>query len=79
MTHIVTPSLKDLVKDRRVYFSHYRKGHLFYHLPYDDQTWQFPVPVADVGDGVFLAEDKALLFMRYIRQAMKNSELVLIN
>ena len=79
MSHIVTPSLKELVKDRRVYFSHYRQGHLYYHLPDGDHTWQFPVPIDDTGEGVFLAEDKALLFMRYIRQAMKNSELILLN
>lgn len=30
--------------------------------------FSFPVPVADCGDASFLAHDKALLFMRYIRK-----------
>jgi len=30
--------------------------------------FEFPVPVSDCGDGTFLAEDKAILFMRYIRK-----------
>jgi hypothetical protein len=28
----------------------------------------FPVPVADTGDGLFHAEDKALTYMRWIRR-----------
>lgn len=28
----------------------------------------FPVPIEDIGDATFLAEDKAILFMRYIRK-----------
>lgn len=29
---------------------------------------RIPVPLSDVGNATFLAEDKALLFMRYIRK-----------
>ena len=29
------------------------------------------MPVADTGDGVFLFEDRAMLFMRYIRQQVE--------
>lgn len=37
-----------------------------YH--YSDSLFEFPVPIDDTGDGIFLAEDKAMLFMRYIRK-----------
>jgi hypothetical protein len=31
----------------------------------------FPVPVSDTGNGVFLDEDKAMFFMRYIRKQVQ--------
>jgi hypothetical protein len=30
--------------------------------------FEFPVPTEDIGNATFLAEDKAMLFMRYIRK-----------
>ena len=57
--------IKDMVKDKVVRFSFYRNGELFYKT---ECGFEFPVPIEDVGDAVFLAEDKALLFMRYIRK-----------
>ena len=72
-----TPSLKDLVKGNRVYFSHYRKGFMYYSVAYDAQTYLFPVPLDDIGDATLLKEDKAMLFMRYIRKALNNHELII--
>lgn len=57
--------LKDLVKDQQVHFSFYRQKELWYTT---DSGFEFPVPIEDVGDGVFLRDDKAILFMRYIRK-----------
>lgn len=50
---------------RKVRFTHYKSGELWYVT---ETGFAFPVPIADTGDGSFLAEDKALLFMRYIRK-----------
>jgi hypothetical protein len=36
----------------------------------------FPVPVADVGDATLRAQEKAILFMRYIRNAMEEGSFV---
>jgi len=59
-------SIKEMVaKGRKVSFSHYKLGELWYRT---ETGFQFPVPVSDCGDGTFLAEDKAILFMRYIRK-----------
>ena len=59
-------SIKDMVANgRKVRFTHYKSGELWYVT---ECGFEFPVPIADTGDGVFLAEDKALLFMRYIRK-----------
>ncbi len=58
--------IKDMVKDnKKVRFSFYRDKALWYKT---EDGFEFPVPIEDIGNGVFLAEDKALLFMRYIRK-----------
>ncbi len=58
-------NIKVMVKDKVVRFRFYREGELFYET---ECGFVFPVPLADVGNATFLAEDKALLFMRYIRR-----------
>jgi hypothetical protein len=59
-------NLKEMVKDnKKVFFSYYRNGELWYVT---ECGFEFPVPTTDTGDAVFLNEDKALLFMRYIRK-----------
>lgn len=61
-------NLKDMIKDnKRVYFSFYRNGSLWYKT---ECGFEFPVPIEDTGDACFLNQDKALLFMRYIRKHM---------
>ena len=58
-------NIKTMVKDKVVRFRFYREGELYYET---ECGFVFPVPLADVGNSTFLAEDKALLFMRYIRR-----------
>lgn len=61
-------TLKELVSDgKHVHFQFYRKGELYYKT---DDGFEFSVPVADAGDGVFLASDRAMFFMRYIRKQL---------
>ena len=62
--------IKDHVKGK-VYFQFYRKGELFYKT---ESGFEFRVPCSDTGDGTFLSEDKAMLFMRYIRKELKSLE-----
>jgi hypothetical protein len=65
MTHI-----KEMVAgNRQVRFTRYRDGELWYIT---DDGFEFPVPVADIGNATFLAQDKALLFMRYIRKHLQS-------
>lgn len=64
-------SVKELVANgKQVHFQFYRKGELYYKT---DDGFEFSVPVADAGDGVFLASDKAMLFMRYIRKQLESN------
>lgn len=58
--------LKTMIKDNRhVSFVRYKEGDLWYVT---EDGFEFPVPVADVGNATMLAKDKALLFMRYLRK-----------
>ncbi len=59
-------TIKELVKNNTVRFVHYFDGDLWYEVV--GQDFQFPVPLEDTGTATFLAEDKAILFMRYIRK-----------
>jgi hypothetical protein len=59
-------NLKDMVSNnKRVTFTHYFDGNLWYTT---ECGFAFPVPVVDIGNATFNAQDKALLFMRYIRK-----------
>lgn len=63
-------NLKEMVAgDKRVHFTFYRKGELWYKT---DCGFEFPVPISDTGDGTFLNTDRAMLFMRYIRKQLAN-------
>ena len=59
-------NIKDMVgNNKKVKFIQYREGEFIYST---ECGFEFPVPLADVGKATLLAEDKALLFLRYIRK-----------
>lgn len=61
-------NVKDMVKDgKKVFFVHFNHGQLWYKT---ECGFHFPVDVSDTGDAKFLAEDKAIMFMRYIRKGI---------
>ena len=62
---MATPKLIELVKNQKVHFQYYRDMELWYTT---DSGFLFPVPIRDTGTATFLKEDKAILFMRYIRK-----------
>ena len=64
-------TLKELVKGKRVRFKYYRDGELWYET---EDGFEFPVPIADTGTGIFNAEDGAILFMRWIRRHLVERE-----
>lgn len=60
--------LIDLVKDQQVHFQYFRDYEMWYKT---DNGFLFPVPVKDpkeIGTATFNRDDKAILFMRYIRK-----------
>lgn len=63
----IKPHLKGVVK-----FQYYRDQSLYYKT---EAGLLFPVPIEDIGNATFLAEDKAIYFMRYIRQFLGSIQL----
>jgi hypothetical protein len=61
-------TLKELVKNKTVRFQYYRDGELTYKT---EDGFEFQVPISDAGMGTFLAEDKAIFFMRWIRKQLE--------
>ena len=66
-------TLKDMIKNqKKVQFSFYRDMELWYAT---EDGFEFPVPIKEVGNATFMAQDKAILFMRYIRKHMEMLDL----
>jgi hypothetical protein len=61
-------TIKDMIKGRAK-FSHFKDGELWYKTEIGD--FEFPIPISDTSGATFLAEDKAIFFMRWIRKHAK--------
>jgi len=61
-------NIKDYIKDCSVRFVFYRDMELWYEVIGGPTKFEFPVPLKDIGGAIFFREDKAILFMRYIRK-----------
>lgn len=80
--HIEEKSMKvtltKLVKNTTAIFVCYRDGDLWYRITVEGSTepaiFEFPVPVADTGTGIFTAEIKAITLMRWIRKQLDRIE-----
>ena len=57
-------TIMEMVKDKQVNFVCYADGNLFYKT---QDGFEFPVPMEDTKGAVFRAQDKAIIFMRWIR------------
>ena len=61
-------TLKEMIiNNQKVRFCYYRDSQLWYET---ECGFRFPVPIGDAGTATFLSEDRAILFMRYIRKQM---------
>ncbi len=56
--------IKEMVVGKKVTFTRYQNGELWYVT---ECGFEFPVPISDTGSAAFLATDKAMLFMRWIK------------
>jgi hypothetical protein len=60
-------TLEELVKGKKVRFKFYRDGELWYET---EDAFEFLVPIADTGTGIFKAKDGAIQSMRWIRKQL---------
>jgi hypothetical protein len=69
MSALNTRTIKEMVQNKKkVMFRFYRDGQLWYTT---ECGFEFPVSIAEAGTATFFSEDKAILFMRYIRKHME--------
>jgi hypothetical protein len=69
MSTLNTRTIKEMIEHKqKVAFRFYRDGQLWYAT---ECGFEFPVPISEAGTATFLAEDKAILFIRYIRRHME--------
>jgi len=69
MNVLKTRTIKEMVQNnQKVVFRFYRDGQLWYAT---ECGFEFPVPISEAGTATFLAQDRAILFMRYIRKYME--------
>lgn len=71
-------NLKDIVKDKFVHFNLYRAGFFYYTVEVDGITYQFPVDREDIGQATLLVQDKAIVYMRWIRKAINSGQFIKI-
>jgi hypothetical protein len=68
-------NIKDLVKDKIVQFVSFQRGEFTYKVAANDgHDFFFTVPLWDIGDGKLLNEDKAILYMRWIKKQLELNE-----
>jgi len=60
-------SIKEMVKNKTVRFLYYKEQDLFYIT---ECGFKFPVPISDVGTASMKVEDKAIMFMRWIKREL---------
>jgi hypothetical protein len=58
-------NIKDMIKNKKVTFLFFKEDELWYTT---ECGFEFPVPTNDVGTAAMNAQDKAILFMRWIRK-----------
>lgn len=68
--------LINLIKDNKVHFDFYQDKTLYYYLLYQGYKYIFPITVEEAKGGCFTAEDKAILFMRWIRKSIEADEMI---
>jgi hypothetical protein len=69
MSPLKTRTIREMVENnQKVTFRFYRDGQLWYAT---ECGFEFPVPTREAGNAIFLAQDRAILFMRYIRKHLE--------
>ena len=68
--------LIEIVKGTKAKLAYSKGGKQYYKVDVDNTRYTFPIDITDsneVGDAVFELEDKASIFMRYIRKSIETN------
>lgn len=60
-----------MVANKFVHFERYQDGELWYAT---EDGFEFPIPTEDMKGATFLAQDKAIFYMRWIRRWISKIE-----
>jgi hypothetical protein len=72
-------NITQLVKNNFVNYAFYRANNMYYNINFENETYQFSVPLDDVGNGTLNATDKALTYMRWIRKAIADNTFIKVS
>lgn len=64
-------SIKEMVVNKTVSFVRFQNNELWYTT---ECGFEFPVPLSDTKEAIFLNKDKASYFMRWIRKHLETIE-----
>jgi len=73
--------IKDFVAaNKHVQFDSFRAGVFYYNVIHRItlDTYQFQVPIEDIGTATLFAIDKSIFFMRWIRKSIENKTFIKI-
>jgi len=70
---VETPKITEIVKNNTARFDHFRNGEFAYRINVKGVPYQFTLTPEDVKGGILLAEDRAIIFMKFINRALKEN------
>ena len=69
-------TIKEIVKDNIAEFSFYRQNHLYYKIKIENDWYEFPIDIEDLGTATLDSPMRAITLMRYIRMAIEDNTLI---
>jgi len=66
-------TIKEIVKDNIAEFSFYRQNYLYYKIKLNDDWYEFPIEIEDLGTATLDSPMRAITLMRYIRKAIEGN------
>ncbi len=68
--------ITDIIKNNTVKYESFRQGFFYYTIDFQGETFQFTIPLDDIGTATMPKEDKAIYYMRWIKPALTENTFV---
>lgn len=69
-------NIKEIVKDNIAEFSFYRQNYIYYKIKIENNWYEFPIEIEDLGTATLESPMRAITLMRYIRKAIEGNMLI---